>query len=55
MPYTSLVNSYSGLMSTTSTNAKATTINDNNYSCHITAIEVVQPIVWGLYHTTSRH
>ena len=26
-------------------NAKATPINDNDYSCQITAVELVQPIV----------
>ena len=28
------------------------TDTDHNY--HIKAIELIQPIVWGLYHTTSR-
>ena len=36
-------------------NAKATPINDNDYNCYITAIELVQPIVWGLYHATPCH
>ena len=31
------------------------TIYDTDHSCHIKAIELIQPIVWGLYHTTSRH
>ena len=30
-------------------------INDNDYSCHITAVEIVQPIVWGSYHAISHH
>ena len=30
----------SGLVSTTRTNAKATPINDNDYSYHITAVEL---------------
>ena len=34
-------------------NAKATPINDNDYNCHIIAIELVQPIVWNPYHTTN--
>ena len=25
------------------------------YSCHIKAIEVLQPIIWGQHHTTSHH
>ena len=29
--------------------------DDINYSCHIKAIELIQPIIWGLYHTTLRH
>ena len=31
----------SGLVSTTHINAKATPINDNDYKCHVTAIELV--------------
>ena len=38
-PYTVLANS--GLVSTTRTNVKATSINDNDYSCHVTAVELV--------------
>ena len=30
-----------GLVSTTHINAKATPINDNNYNCHIAAVELV--------------
>ena len=33
--------------------AKAMPINDNDYNCHITAIELVLPIIWGLYHATN--
>ena len=32
---------FSGLVSTMGINAKATPINDNDYSCHITAVELV--------------
>ena len=35
-----------GLISMTYINAKATPINDADYSGHITAIEPVQPIIW---------
>ena len=38
MPYTALANSY---VSTMRTNSKAMPINDNDYSFHITAIELV--------------
>ena len=34
---------------------KVTPTYDTNYSCHIKAIELTQPIIWDLYHTTSRH
>ena len=30
-----------GLVSTTCINAKATPINDTNYNCHITAVELL--------------
>ena len=33
--------------------AKIMPTDDTNYSCHIKAIELIQPIIWGLYHTTS--
>ena len=49
MPYTALANSYG----VTHTNSKTTSINDNNYSCHITAVQLVEPIIWGPYHATS--
>ena len=42
MPYLALV---SGLVSTMHINAKTTPINDNDYSCHMTVGELVQPIV----------
>ena len=45
--------SVSGLVSTTLTNAKGTPTNDNDYSRHITAVELVYPIIWGLYHAIS--
>ena len=28
-------------------------INDNDYSCHVTVVELFKPIVWGPYHATS--
>ena len=28
-------------------------INDNDYSCHVTVVELFKPIVWGPYHVTS--
>ena len=34
-------------------NAKAIPIKNNSYSCHITAVELVKPIVLGPYHATS--
>ena len=37
--YTVLANS--GLVSTMHTNVKATPINDNDYSCYVTAVELV--------------
>ena len=40
MPYAALANSYE-LLSTMHTNAKAMPINDNDYICHITAVELV--------------
>ena len=27
--------------------------NDTDYSCLTKAIELIYPIIWGLYHTTS--
>ena len=27
--------------------------HDIDYNCHIKAIELIKPIVWGLYYTTS--
>ena len=38
-------------------NAKVMPINDNcyNYSCLITVVELVYPIVWGSYHAISCH
>ena len=36
-------------------NAKATPINNTIYKCHITAVKLVQSIIWALYHVTSRH
>ena len=39
-PYTVLA-TLSGLVSMMHINSKATPINDNDYSCHITAIELV--------------
>ena len=53
MTYTMLANSIIGLVSTTHIDAKDTPIHDNNYSCHITALELVQSIVCGPYHITS--
>ena len=44
-----------GLVSMTFINAKATSIHDNDYNCHVTAVKLVWPIVGGPYHTTSRH
>ena len=41
------------LVSLTHINAKAIPTNDNDYSCHIKAVELVQPIILGLYHATS--
>ena len=29
--------------------------NDTDYSCHIKAVELVYPIIWGPYHATSHH
>ena len=40
MPYVVLANSY-WIISTMRINTKATLINDNGYSCHITAVELV--------------
>ena len=34
-------------------NVKAMPTNDTDYSCHIKAVEFIQPITWDLYHTTS--
>ena len=28
---------------------------DTDYSCHIKATQLIKPIIWGLYPTTSRH
>ena len=36
-------------------NAYTTPANDTDYSCHIKATELTYSIIWGLYHTTSRH
>ena len=54
MPYTVLA-TLSGLVSTLRTNTKIIPINNNDYSCHITTVELVLPIVWGPYHAMSRH
>ena len=43
------------LVSTTRIYAYVTPTTDIDHSCHIKAIELIQPIVWGLYYTTSRH
>ena len=52
-PHTALANSY-GVRPMTHTNkSKAMAINDSDYSCHITAVKLVYPIVWGPYHATS--
>ena len=36
-------------------NAKATLITDNDYYCHVIAIELVKQTVWGPHHATSCH
>ena len=41
MPYTVLAYPYWISFSTTCINAKATPINDTDYNCHTTAIELV--------------
>ena len=41
------------LVSTISINSKATPTNDVNYNCHIKAVALVQPIIWGPYYATS--
>ena len=41
------------LVPTTFTNAKATPIYDNDYSCHMTAVELFKTIAWGPYHATG--
>ena len=35
--------------------AKVTFTYDTDCSCHIKATELIQPIMWGLYHTTLYH
>ena len=52
MSYTALA-SLTGLVSMMRINAKAMPINDTNYICHTTAVELFKPITWGPYHTTS--
>ena len=44
-----------GLVSTTHMDAYIMPTNDIDYSCHVKAIELIQPIALGPYHTTSRH
>ena len=44
-----------GSVSTMFINVKATPINNIDYSCHITAVELVSPITWYPYHATSHH
>ena len=41
------------LISMTRFKSKAMPITDNNYSYHIKAVALVQPIIWSPYHTTS--
>ena len=53
MPYTVLANSYWVSVYNVYINTKATPINDNGYSCHVTAVELVYPIICGPYHATS--
>ena len=36
-------------------NYKAAPTNNIDYSCHITAIELVQPFIWGPHHAISCH
>ena len=43
------------LVSTTRINARAIPTNDNDYNCHIKVVELVQPVILGLYHATSCH
>ena len=53
MPYTVLANSYQVMC----INAKAMPINNTNYGCHITAVELVYNQSYGVhimpYHTTG--
>ena len=53
MAYTVLAYSYWAIVSTTHMDAYAMPTNDTDYSRHIKAIELIQPIIWDLYHTTS--
>ena len=52
MPYTAQAYSYR-ITSLMRINAKAMPINDTDYSCHVTAVELVKPIISGLYHAIS--
>ena len=49
MAYTALAYSYWASFHDT----YATPTIDINYNCHIKAIELIWPVLWGLYHTTS--
>ena len=51
-PYTALANSY-WISVYDKYQCQGQAINDNDYSCHITAVQLVYPIVLGPYHATS--
>ena len=42
-----------GIVSMMCMDAYATPTKDTDYNCHIKAIELNQPIIWGLYHATG--
>ena len=42
-----------GLVFMTCFNSTAMLTNDTDYSCHIKAFELIEPIIWGSYHATS--
>ena len=44
-----------GLVSTARMHAYVTPTIDTDHSCHVGAMGLIRPIVWGLCRTTSRH